>query len=662
MIARREAEVNMNVASSEGPGNGRLIAGRYRLVRRLDDLGSASVYEAEQVAVGRRVALKLLEGEITDAEWRRFVGAARLAARVVHRNVVAVYDVDQDVGGVGFVAMELCDGMDLAKLVAERGPLAAEQVIELGQGILAGLEAAHQQEVLHGALCPKYVLVPAWGRLEDDVKVLGFGLGVLDRGDEQVRWYAAPEVARGAPIEVSSDLFSVAAVLLYALVGAEIGQFASAGDLDEKSLRFLLGRTADTEAWVAFLATALAQEPAQRYVSAKQMASAMARLRVGSFEGTAGVTVLGEAFGDYVILRSLGEGGMGRVRLARPSGRSDARVVVLKTIRPDFATDERFRAAFLAEAQITRRMEHPNIARVIEVGEVGTELYMAMEYVAGKSLRQLLDRAGQDGFMVPLDVALYIVGELADALSYAHRLKVAGREGFAHGDVSSANVLLSYEGAVKLIDFGVMGLARLDEGRPVLGTRSYTAPEVAAGQTPTPAADIYGLGALTAELLSGQPTLEALMARKDLPDEIFALVRRAMARNPAVRYPTASDFGNEIRRILANLNPVVGREGLALFVRELFPGEYEADLQASGGLATAPPRRPDGRGLDGGPLWADETLQVALGSEEESPTEAEEETGGDGGRAGQLPWLVVGVLGLVCGLLGLGVGLWLARC
>lgn len=298
--------------------------------------------------------------------------------------------------------------------------------------------------------------------------------------------------------------------------------------------------------------------------------------------------------GRYRIDRELGRGGMATVYLAHDIKHS--RAVAIKVLRPELTLalgPERF----LREIAVTARLDHPHILPLLDSGEEGGLLYYVMPFVEGESLRERLNRERQ----LPLDDALTIAGQLADALHYAHGL------GIVHRDVKPENVLLGGRHA-RLADFGIASVATtmhpsdtasLTVTGIAIGTTVYMSPEQATGERDVDRrSDTYSLAAVTYEMLSGQAphagaTAEAVMLRKlrepvprlsvvrdGIPDEVDAVIRKALARVPADRFSTALQFSAALER---------GREML------LGPGPAPARRDATTGLAV-PARHSTGTG------------------------------------------------------------------
>ncbi len=263
---------------------------------------------------------------------------------------------------------------------------------------------------------------------------------------------------------------------------------------------------------------------------------------------------LNAALGDrYIIDRELGRGGMATVYLAREP--KHERFLALKTLRPELAM-ALGRERFLREIKLAARLQHPNILPVYDSGDAGGTLYYVMPFVEGESLRDRLEREPQ----LPLEEALQIAREVADALSYAHSHDVV------HRDIKPENIMLSGGHAI-VADFGIAravsaaGGDKLTETGLAIGTPAYMSPEQAAGTGHVDRrSDIYSLACVLYETLAGQPpftgpTAQAIMARHSLdsvprlrivretiPDALEAVINRALAKVPADRYSTADQF------------------------------------------------------------------------------------------------------------------------
>jgi eukaryotic-like serine/threonine-protein kinase len=271
-------------------------------------------------------------------------------------------------------------------------------------------------------------------------------------------------------------------------------------------------------------------------------------------------------FGAYRLLRSLGHGGMADVWYAErtlPTG--ERTPVALKRIRPSLCEESGAIRMFLAEARLCLRFDHPNIVRALEAGEVAGQPFMALEMIDGVELRHVLRDASD---MLPIGFAVHVAHEIALALAYAHQLTDAqGRPlGIVHRDVTPSNVMLGFDGSVKLLDFGVAKARRdqeLEETRRgvVKGKIGYMAPEVIDGNPYDHRADLFSLGVILYELLTRQRLFNSLDRDAVIspPSAINPAVStlldfitgRALARDPEQRYPWAAELVTNLATVLA---------------------------------------------------------------------------------------------------------------
>src|SRR4051812_47408783 len=227
-------------------------------------------------------------------------------------------------------------------------------------------------------------------------------------------------------------------------------------------------------------------------------------------------------FGKYVLVKSLARGGMGEIYLAATDqGGGLAKLCVIKTIIAE-KTDRGKVNRFLDEAKVVLRLSHANLVSTFDAGDVRGELFIAMELVEGKDLREIWNRCVRTRTRIPVDVALVAVREVARALAYVHSY---GGLRLVHRDVAPPNILLSYFGEVKLTDFGLArSILKQEHTAPgvVFGRASYLAPEQARGEMADARTDIYSLGIVMWELLTGNQYLQ--LANLD-PTTAMSLVR-----------------------------------------------------------------------------------------------------------------------------------------
>jgi hypothetical protein len=270
----------------------------------------------------------------------------------------------------------------------------------------------------------------------------------------------------------------------------------------------------------------------------------------------------GATVGRYRLLRRLALGGMAELFLARAEGAAGfQKVVVLKRVLPNLALDEDFTAMFLDEARIAATLDHPNIASVIDLGEAEGEYYYVMEYVHGQNLSAVL-KAAVRAEGLPLEVAIALVAQAAEGLHYAHdRVGLDGRPlGLVHRDVSPSNVLVGYEGSVKITDFGIAKASARSartRGSVMKGKIGYMSPEQCRGARVDRRSDVFALGIILYELTTLQRLFYAdndfAVLNKIVsgavdppstrvpgyPPELERIVMRALAPEAEARYASA---------------------------------------------------------------------------------------------------------------------------
>jgi serine/threonine protein kinase/tetratricopeptide (TPR) repeat protein len=348
---------------------------------------------------------------------------------------------------------------------------------------------------------------------------------------------------------------------------------------------------------------------------------------------------------DFEIIRRLGAGGMAEVFLAKKRGAEGTfKLLVLKRILPAYGSSRRFRTMFAEEAQLATRLNHPNIVQVYDFQDYGEEgQLLSMEYVEGPDLRKLMRSAQSKGQRVPPYISAYVIGEIAKGLHYAHERKdEAGKPiDIVHRDVSPQNMLLSFDGAVKIADFGIASANLFREEPGVLkGKTAYMSPEQARGERVNRRTDIYSLGVVFHELLTGRSLhgsaegaelLEAVRAGRveppstyvrELPADLEEIVMKLLARDPAERFQTAREVASAISRVLLTRQQLIDSHAVETVLAELVPREH-----TSPGVPLPEPIP----GLHIGPDASEHASSLSVGAGSEA---ADENTGPGQTRAG----------------------------
>ncbi|HSQ62962.1 MAG TPA: serine/threonine-protein kinase, partial [Polyangiaceae bacterium] len=299
-----------------------------------------------------------------------------------------------------------------------------------------------------------------------------------------------------------------------------------------------------------------------------------------------------QPFGRYELIDRISAGGMAEVFRARDNERGG--IVALKKILPHVAEDEEFIQMFEDEARITSQLEHPHIARTLDFGTIGSSYYIAFEYVRGKDLRAIFERAAKSQDRIPVPFLLHVFARIGEGLSYAHaRRDVNGNPvSIVHRDVSPQNIIVSYGGDVKLIDFGIAKaagkLSRTGVGA-IKGKFGYMSPEQVRGLEIDQRTDVFSLGITMWELFTRQRLFSAdnelLVLEKirnlqvptpssidpTLPPGLDEIILKALAKNPADRYQSAKELYRDLNILAQSTGTSATREEVASYMVQAFP-------------------------------------------------------------------------------------------
>lgn len=308
-----------------------------------------------------------------------------------------------------------------------------------------------------------------------------------------------------------------------------------------------------------------------------------------------------QRFGSYLVLERIGDGGMAEIFLAKMTGYSGfEKYVALKKILPRYSSSPAFAKMLIHEAKLAARIQHFNVVQVLDLGEIDGHVFIAMEYVRGRDLAALLSNTYRRRERLPLSVSLCIALEFLTGLDFAHRMvsEEGAPLGLIHRDISPQNVLISYEGEVKLTDFGI---ARVIESKGdfklpgnLHGKFGYMSPEQVDGLPLDQRSDIFGAGVVLHEMLTGQrlfrgktpkATIEMIRSmdipapstiNPDVPPEVDQICAKALARDRDTRYQTVGSFLGDLSRVTDKLPQRSSRRDLSVYMRRQFgagPGE-----------------------------------------------------------------------------------------
>lgn len=341
----------------------------------------------------------------------------------------------------------------------------------------------------------------------------------------------------------------------------------------------------------------------------------------------AGADALPRRFGRYLLFDKIGEGGMARIYLGRQRTElGGERLAVVKQMLPFLSSSREFSQLLIDEAKLAAQLSHGNIAQVLDLGREGETLYIAMEYVEGFDLRDLLRHCSRQRVPLPVEFSLLVVIETLRALDYAHRKKNEDGEplGVVHRDVSPSNVLISFDGEVKLCDFGIARAIGAGEDVPeeaIQGKAGYMSPEAAEGEPLDGRSDVFAVGVILWELLAGRrlykgeqgrpPSLDQArravippLPERGYPDEqtLHGIVMRALSKDREGRYESAG-------AMLRDLSDYAGKAGL--IASPLRFGEWLTDHFGQEIIERRRARERAAKALEAGPLLTAEPVASA---------------------------------------------------
>lgn len=305
-----------------------------------------------------------------------------------------------------------------------------------------------------------------------------------------------------------------------------------------------------------------------------------------------------ESFGKYILLEKLAVGGMAEIYLARSTGAGGVgKFVAIKRILPQFTEQTEFIDMFKDEAKIAVNLSHANVVSIYEFGLEKNSFFLAMDYIEGRNLRQILNKMKKSSLSFSIEQVLYIIKEVAGGLDHAHRCIDANTGkplNIIHRDMSPQNVMVSFEGEVKIVDFGIAKAeTQLETTRAgtLKGKFGYMSPEQAEGQPVDLRTDVFALGIVLWELLANDrlfvannevntlrkirdcqiPSLRKI--NPNIAPELERIVGKALAKDRNLRYQTAAAFHRDLSRFLNRQYPDFSPQDFSVFVKTLFAGE-----------------------------------------------------------------------------------------
>jgi len=306
-----------------------------------------------------------------------------------------------------------------------------------------------------------------------------------------------------------------------------------------------------------------------------------------------------ERFGKYILLEKIAAGGMAEVYLAKSNGANGvSKFVAIKRILPQFSDNQDFIEMFKDEANVAINLNHSNVVSIYDFGIEKGQFFLVMEFVDGRNLRQILNELKKFNKSISIEQSVYIVKEAAAGLDHAHRCtdsKSGKPLNITHRDMSPQNIMISFEGDSKVIDFGIAKAEKESEGTKVgmlKGKFAYMSPEQSEGLPIDPRTDVFALGIILWELLANDRLFtgsnEAAILRKVrdcqippirkinplVPPELDRILTKALAKDKNVRYQTAANLQKDLNRFLNMQYPDFSSQDFSLFIKDAFKTAY----------------------------------------------------------------------------------------
>ncbi len=548
------------------------IFDRYAIEEQIGASDLFIEYRGKDAQTNKPVMASVVKPKIVPAAdfLSRFEPLTKTIARVESSHVVKVLDYGE-LDGQAVIVRESVEGKTLASMIAGGNGLPLDLVLDITRQLGEYLDALHKHGVIQVVFDPEDVMLSA----ESEIRVLNLGLAqglnvgeLLSKGKLKAAAYHAPELLRGEQGDARTDFYSLGVLLFTALTGKQPDAKAAAGKTptmaDFYPSRLCPGLPPELDELVA---KCLHPDPNRRIQSAAEFLDGLEQVRSGMAAG-AGDTILGiedslvgQTLGAYRLVERLGQGGMATVYKAYEPALG--RYVAIKVLPQFFARDPNFLKRFRREAKAVAQLSHPNIVPIHSYGEEGDVIYIAMQFVEGGTLKHGKEK------VFTSEEALRLLLPITRALGYAHA------RGIIHRDIKPSNVLLSEGNWPLLADFGLAQIAEASTkltGTGVgMGTPAYMSPEQGRGDKVDARTDIYSLGIMLYEMVTGDVPFHAdtpmaivikhltapmPIPRKvnpNIPKEVEEIILKATAKSPDDRFQTAEEMIAAMEKALNRL-------------------------------------------------------------------------------------------------------------
>jgi serine/threonine protein kinase len=547
-----------------------LIANRYRLETSLTHINHSDFYDAYDTQTQSPVILRLihLDEPRFEGKLQGFMeNEARVLKALDHPSILRVLDYGVE-GTLYYLAHEHIPFTTLQTYRRERRKLAVEEAVRYAIELSDVLSRLHHIGIIHCDVKPDNILVGDQG-----IKLLEFSIAnhVLDEGwSTGTPQYMSPEAAMGDAPAVTRDVWALG-VTLFVLLTGELPYSLSGGRDQPEDMPELLGKIVHDPVpsiadiapglpprLVALIQWMLEKDPTKRLSSMRQVGAELETILSEIQRGSA-VLSLGDLIGGrYRSQTVIGEGAFGKV--FRAADLQTGQTVAIKQLKPDVAENAEHLARFMREIELLNKLNHPGIVKVLDTINLGASHYIVLEYLAEGDLRSRLKRG-----RLPVRDTIKIALELADALARTHHLNII------HRDIKPENVLLAADGSPRLTDFGIAHIDSADhltQTGYILGTLRYSAPEVLNGDPISKQSDVWSLGIMLYEMLTGELPFEHVTLSKlltaileapvpslrcacdDCEDALVALVNDMLQRDLAKRTSSMREVASRLEPML----------------------------------------------------------------------------------------------------------------
>ncbi len=305
-------------------------------------------------------------------------------------------------------------------------------------------------------------------------------------------------------------------------------------------------------------------------------------------------------FGKYLLIDKIAAGGLAELFQSKVTGSQGfEKLIAIKTILPHLAQENELISCFIDEAKLAALLNHQNIVQIYDFGDFEGTYYIAMQYLFGKDLRRVLDKAKEKDISIDLGYCLYIISLICSGLDYAHNLKdLQGTElKLIHRDVTPQNIIITYDGDVKIVDFGIAKAAArstLTQIGTIKGKVAHMSPEQASGQSIDHRSDIFSTGIILYELVTGEKpftgeTMEVLAKVRDckfklaesiapnLPEKVYSIIHRSLAKDPDKRYQSCREMQTDLEDCIHELTIWPTSRGLSKIMNSIYENDIVAE-------------------------------------------------------------------------------------